>query len=160
VSDIQLYATLTEKAAIEEGERLAPKFDAAGLVTAVTVDADKGDVLMVAHMDAQALALTIETGEAHYFSRSRGRLWKKGEVSGHIQRVVELSVDCDQDAVVLRVRMEGPGAACHTGHRSCFFRSVPLGARPSPELKLTVNDAGKVFDPNTVYGKTGGKPRF
>lgn len=160
MSDIQLYATLTEKAAIEEGERLAPKFDAAGFVTAVTVDADKGDVLMVAHMDAQALALTIETGEAHYFSRSRGRLWKKGEVSGHIQRVVELSVDCDQDAVVLRVRMEGPGAACHTGHRSCFFRSVPLGARPSPELKLTVNDAGKVFDPKTVYAKTTGKPRF
>jgi phosphoribosyl-AMP cyclohydrolase len=160
VSDASLYATLTDKAEIEEGNRLAPKFDADGLVTAVTVDADAGDVLMVAHMDAQALALTIETGEAHYFSRSRGRLWKKGEESGHIQRVVELRVDCDQDAVVLRVRMEGPGAACHTGHRSCFFRSVPLGAAPSPELKLTANDAGKVFDPKTVYGKTSDKPRF
>ena len=160
MSDASLYATLTDKAEIEEGDRLAPKFDAVGLVTAVTVDADKGDVLMVAHMDAQALALTIETGEAHYFSRSRGRLWKKGEESGHIQRVIELRVDCDQDAVVLRVRMEGPGAACHTGHRSCFFRSVPLGAAPSPELKLTANDAGKVFDPKTVYAKAGDKPRF
>lgn len=160
MSNAPLYATLTDKAEIEEGERLAPKFDANGLVTAVTVDADKGDVLMVAHMDAQALALTIETGEAHYFSRSRGRLWKKGEESGHVQRVVELSVDCDQDAVVLRVRMEGPGAACHTGHRSCFFRSVPLGTAPSPELKLTVNDAGKVFDPKTVYVRATDKPRF
>lgn len=160
MSNAPLYATLTDKAEIEEGERLAPKFDANGLVTAVTVDADQGDVLMVAHMDAQALALTIETGEAHYFSRSRGRLWKKGEESGHIQRVIELSVDCDQDAVVLRVRMEGPGAACHTGHRSCFFRSVPLGAAPSPELKLTVNDAGKLFDPKTVYAKATDKPRF
>lgn len=160
MSNAPLYATLTDKAEIEEGESLAPKFDANGLVTAVTVDADKGDVLMVAHMDAQALALTIETGEAHYFSRSRGRLWKKGEESGHVQRVVELSVDCDQDAVVLRVRMEGPGAACHTGHRSCFFRSVPLGTAPSPELKLTVNDAGKVFDPKTVYVRATDKPRF
>lgn len=150
------FATLTDKAEIEEGDRLAPKFDASGLLTAVTVDAERGDVLMVAHMDAEALALTIETGEAHYFSRSRGRLWKKGEESGHVQRVVELRVDCDQDAVVLRVRMEGPGAACHTGHRSCFFRSVPLGAAPSAGLKLTVNDAGKVFDAKAVYGK----PRF
>lgn len=160
MSNASPFATLVDKAEIEEGERLAPKFDANGLVTAVTVDADKGDVLMVAHMDAQALALTIETGEAHYFSRSRGRLWKKGEESGHIQRVAEIRVDCDQDAVVLRVRMEGPGAACHTGHRSCFFRSVPLGTAPSPELKLTVNDAGKVFDPKTVYAKATDKPRF
>jgi phosphoribosyl-AMP cyclohydrolase len=160
VSDAPLYARLADKAEIEEGERLAPKFDANGLLTAVTVDADRGDVLMVAHMDAEALALTIETREAHYFSRSRGRLWKKGEESGHIQRVVELAIDCDQDAVVLRVRMEGPGAACHTGHRSCFFRSVPLGVRPSPEMRLGVNDGGKVCDPKAVYAKPGDKPRF
>lgn len=160
MSDTPLFATLSTKAEIEEGDRLAPKFDANGLVTAVTVDAEAGDVLMVAHMDAQALALTIETGVAHYYSRSRGRLWKKGEESGHVQHVVELRVDCDQDAVVLRVRMDGPGAACHTGHRSCFFRSVPLGAPPTPELRLEPNDDGKVYDPKTVYGAKTEKPRF
>ncbi|WP_428030409.1 phosphoribosyl-AMP cyclohydrolase [Ancylobacter sp.] len=161
------FAPRGTKAEIEEGDRLSPKFDADGLVTAVTVDADDGTVLMVAHMDAQALALTIETGVAHYYSRSRGKLWKKGEESGHFQTLVELRVDCDQDAVVLRVRMPAlgpgvPGAACHTGHRSCFFRSVPLGSAPSPETTLAVNDAGKLFDPAAVYGtaeKTD-TPRF
>ncbi|CAA0098442.1 Phosphoribosyl-AMP cyclohydrolase [Starkeya nomas] len=162
-----LFAPRGSKAEIEEGDRLSPKFDADGLITAVTVDADDGAVLMVAHMNAEALALTIETGEAHYFSRSRGRLWKKGEESGHVQKLVELSVDCDQDAVVLRVHMPElgpgiPGAACHTGHRSCFFRSVPLGAAPPADLKLSVNDAGKLFDPAKVYGtpKKTDTPRF
>jgi phosphoribosyl-AMP cyclohydrolase len=166
VTDIS-FAPRGSKAEIEEGERLSPKFDADGLVTAVTVDADDGTVLMVAHMDAQALALTIETGIAHYYSRSRRRLWKKGEESGHLQTLVELRVDCDQDAVVLRVRMpplgpDVPGAACHTGHRSCFFRSVPLGTAPSPELRLSVNDAGRLFDPAKVYGvpKKTDTPRF
>lgn len=161
------FAPRGSKAEIEEGERLSPKFDADGLLTAVTVDADDGTVLMVAHMNAQALALTIETGVAHYFSRSRGRLWKKGEESGHLQQLVELRVDCDQDAVVLRVRMPSlgpgvPGAACHTGHRSCFFRSVPLGAAPTPELTLAVNDDGPLFDPAKVYGltKKTDTPRF
>lgn len=158
----ELFAPRGSGAEIEEGDRLSPKFDANGLVTAVATDADSGEVLMVAHMNAQALALTIETGQAHYFSRSRNRLWKKGEESGHVQTLVELRVDCDQDAVVLRVRMAGPGAACHTGHRSCFFRSVPLGAAPSPDTRLTVNDGGKLFDPARVYGtpaKTDA-PRF
>ncbi|GAB4067457.1 phosphoribosyl-AMP cyclohydrolase [Ancylobacter sonchi] len=147
---------------MEEGDRLSPKFDADGLVTAVAVDAGDGEVLMLAHMNAQALALTIETGFAHYYSRSRRKLWKKGEESGHLQRVVELRIDCDQDAVLMRVEMAGSGAACHTGHRSCFFRSVPLGAPPSPELKLTVNDGGKLFDPQQVYGTPGktDTPRF
>ncbi|MCK0209575.1 phosphoribosyl-AMP cyclohydrolase [Starkeya koreensis] len=161
------FAPRGSTAEIEEGDRLSPKFDAAGLVTAVTVDADDGAVLMVAHMNAQALALTIETGVAHYYSRSRSRLWKKGEESGHIQKLVELRVDCDQDAVLLRVRMAElapgvPGASCHTGHRSCFFRSVPLGNAPSPALKLSVNDAGKLYDPSTVYGapKKTDTPRF
>ncbi|MCS0504661.1 phosphoribosyl-AMP cyclohydrolase [Ancylobacter mangrovi] len=156
------FAPRGDKAAIEEGDRLAPKFDADGLITAVAVDAHDGAVLMLAHMDAQALALTIETGFAHYYSRSRRRLWKKGEESGHFQKVVELSIDCDQDAVLMRVEMAGPGAACHTGHRSCFFRSVPLGAPPSPELQLTVNDGGKLFDPSQVYGaaKKTDTPRF
>lgn len=97
-----------------------PRFDAAGLLTAVAVDAGSGEVLMLAHMDAEALARTRDTGLAHFHSRSRGRLWKKGESSGHTLRVVEIRVDCDQDAIVLRVEPAGP--ACHTGAQSCFYR--------------------------------------
>ena len=97
-----------------------PRFDAAGLITAVAVDATSGEVLMLAHMDAEALAKTRETGLAHFHSRSRGRLWMKGESSGNTLRVVEIRVDCDQDAMVLRVEPAGP--ACHTGARSCFYR--------------------------------------
>lgn len=97
-----------------------PRFDAAGLITAVAVDAISGEVLMLAHMDAEALAKTRETGLAHFHSRSRGRLWMKGESSGNTLRVVEIRVDCDQDAIVLRVEPAGP--ACHTGARSCFYR--------------------------------------
>ena len=132
---------------LEEGTALTPKFDANGLVTAVVTDAASGDVLMVAHMNAEALAKTIETGEAWYFSRSRQRLWKKGEQSGHVQRVVELRVDCDQDAVWLNVEQQG-GGACHTGRRSCFYRRVPLGKGGSEKLEFV---EGKAFDPNTVY---------
>jgi phosphoribosyl-AMP cyclohydrolase len=113
-------------AEVEEGRALMPKFDAAGLVTCVTTDAASGEVLMVAHMNAEALGKTIATGEAWYFSRSRNALWRKGETSGHSQRVVELRVDCDQDAVWIRVEQQGAGA-CHTGRRSCFYRAVPLG---------------------------------
>ena len=104
----------------EEPGPFAPRFDAAGLLTAVAVDAGSGAVLMLAHMDAEALAKTRETGLAHFHSRSRGRLWMKGESSGHTLRVVETLVDCDQDALVLRVEPAGP--ACHTGARSCFYR--------------------------------------
>ncbi len=99
-----------------------PRFDAAGLITAVCVDAARGDVLMVAHMNAEALSLTRESGFAHFWSRSRGALWKKGESSGHVLRLVELLVDCDQDCLVLRVEPYGP--ACHTDARSCFYRRV------------------------------------
>src|SRR6187402_3337768 len=105
---------MAASAEIEEGSRLLPKFDADGLVTAVATDAATGELLMVAHMNAEALANTIRSGEAHYFSRSRKKLWRKGEESGHTQRVVEMRVDCDQDAVWLRVEQAGPGA-CHTG---------------------------------------------
>lgn len=98
----------------------APRFDSAGLLTAVAIDAASGDVLMLAHMDAEALARTRETGFAHFHSRSRGRLWMKGEESGNTLRVVEIRVDCDQDALVLRVDAAGP--ACHTGRRTCFYR--------------------------------------
>lgn len=104
----------------ESAGRFAPRFDAAGLITAVAVDAASGEVLMLAHMDAEALAKTRETGLAHFHSRSRGRLWMKGEESGNTLRVVEIRVDCDQDAIVLRVEAAGP--ACHTGARSCFYR--------------------------------------
>lgn len=137
---------------IEEGRALAPKFDADGLVTAVATDAASGDVLMVAHMNAEALARTIESGEAWYYSRSRRALWRKGESSGHTQRIVEMRVDCDQDAVWMKVEQGGPGA-CHTGRRSCFYRAVPLGKTPDVSLMLELRDADKAFDPRDVYGK-------
>lgn len=135
----------------EEGLAFQPKFDASGLVTCVATDAVSGDVLMVAHMNADALRLTIESGEAWYYSRSRKALWKKGESSGHVQRVVELRVDCDQDAIWLKVEQAGPGA-CHTGRHSCFYRAVPLGKRGAVTLEF--RDADKTFDPNAVYDRS------
>jgi len=113
----------------EEGLAFQPKFDASGLVTCVATDVATGDVLMVAHMNDEALRKTVASGEAWYFSRSRRALWKKGEQSGHVQRVVELRVDCDQDAVWLIVEPAGP--ACHTGQRSCFYRRIE-GDRLAP----------------------------
>jgi phosphoribosyl-AMP cyclohydrolase len=135
---------------IEEGRVLAPKYDADGLITCVATDASGGDVLMVAHMNAEALKRTIETGEAWYYSRSRRALWKKGESSGHVQRIKELRIDCDQDAVWIKVEQQGLGA-CHTGRRSCFYRAVPLG-RPGA-VTLEFRDADKTFDPAKVYEK-------
>ena len=133
---------------IEEGLEFQPKFDASGLVTCVATDAGNGDVLMVAHMNAEALRKTIESGEAWYFSRSRNALWRKGETSGHVQRVVEMRLDCDQDAIWIRV--EQTGAACHTGRRSCFYRRVEAGEGGA---RLSFVDADKLFDPNAVYRK-------
>lgn len=132
----------------EEGLAFTPKFDADGLVTAVVTDAGNGDVLMVAHMNEAALAKTVATGEAWYYSRSRKKLWKKGESSGHVQRVVEMRVDCDQDAVWLRVEQFGAGA-CHTGRRSCFYRAIPLGQ--IGDIRLEFRDDEKVFNPSDVY---------
>jgi phosphoribosyl-AMP cyclohydrolase len=132
----------------EEGLEFQPKFDASGLVTCVATDAASGDVLMVAHMNDEALRKTIASGEAWYFSRSRNALWRKGESSGQTQRVIEMRMDCDQDAVWIRV--EQTGAACHTGRRSCFYRKVGAdggGAR------LSFVDADRLFDPEKVYGK-------
>jgi phosphoribosyl-AMP cyclohydrolase len=131
---------------LEEGVALAPKFDADGLVTCVATDAGSGDVLMVAHMNAEALAKTIASGEAWYFSRSRRALWKKGESSGHTQRVVEMRIDCDQDAIWIKV--EQTVAACHTGRRSCFYRSVPLGKAGAVTLEFRDEP---IFDPRAVY---------
>jgi phosphoribosyl-AMP cyclohydrolase len=135
---------------IEESLAFTPKFDADGLIAAVVTDAASGDVLMVAHMNAQALAKTIETGEAWYYSRSRKALWRKGETSGHVQRVIELRTDCDQDALWLKVEQAGSGA-CHTGRRSCFYRAVPLGQKGAERLEL--REAEKTFDPKSVYDK-------
>src|SRR5579864_4297789 len=135
-------------AELEEGLALTPKFDADGLVTCVATDTVSGDVLMVAHMNAEALARTIASGEAWYFSRSRRALWRKGETSGHTQRVVELRIDCDQDAVWIKV--EQMAGACHTGRRSCFYRAVPLGQKGT--VKLEFRDE-RVFDPKAVYRK-------
>ena len=133
---------------VEEGHALAPKFDPDGLLTCVTTDAGTGEVLMVAHMNAEALQRTIASGEAWYFSRSRRALWRKGQSSGHAQRVVEMRVDCDQDAVWMRVEQAGPGA-CHTGRRSCFYRAVPLGDAGAVTLEFC--DGEKLFDPRVVY---------
>jgi phosphoribosyl-AMP cyclohydrolase len=147
VADQPAFAKPASAAEAEEGRTLAPKFDADGLVTCVATDAQSGDVLMVAHMNAQALAKTIETGDAWYYSRSRKQLWRKGETSGHGQRVVEMRIDCDQDAVWIKVEQTGPGA-CHTGRRSCFYRAVPLGKAGAVTLEFRDD---KTFDPKSVY---------
>jgi len=133
---------------IEDGLEFRPRFDASGLVTCVATDAATGEVLMVAHMNDEALRKTIASGEAWYFSRSRKSLWRKGETSGQVQRVVEMRMDCDQDAVWIRV--EQTGAACHTGRRSCFYRKVTAG-EGGPQLSFV--DADRLFDPAKVYRK-------
>lgn len=148
MADAFPFAARGSASEIEEGRAFAPKFDNDGLLTAVVTDAASGDVLMVAHMNAEAVTKTIETGEAWYFSRSRRKLWRKGETSGHVQRVVELRTDCDQDALWLKVAQEGLGA-CHTGRRSCFYRAVPLGKAGGVTLEF--RDAAKTFDPAKIY---------
>jgi phosphoribosyl-AMP cyclohydrolase len=146
MSDKALFAPPGAAADLEEGSALTPKFDADGLVTCVATDARSGEVLMVAHMNAEALAKTIATGQAWYYSRSRAALWRKGETSGHTQRVVEMRIDCDQDAVLLKV--EQTGGACHTGRRSCFYRAVPVGNAGAVTLEFRDE---RVFDPKAVY---------
>ena len=133
---------------IEEGLAFRPKFDASGLVTCVATEIGTGEVLMVAHMNDEALHKTIASGEAWYFSRSRSALWRKGETSGQVQRVVEMRMDCDQDAVWIRV--EQTGAACHTGRRSCFYRKLEAGEGAA---RLSFVDAERLFDPKDVYRK-------
>jgi phosphoribosyl-AMP cyclohydrolase len=150
LSEPSRFAARGSTAEVEEGGALAPKFDADGLLTCVATDAQSGELLMVAHMNAEALARTIESGEAWYFSRSRQKLWRKGETSGHVQRVTEMRVDCDQDAVWIKVEQAG-GGACHTGRRSCFYRAVPLGGR-ADAVVLEFRDGEKRFDPKAVYG--------
>ena len=137
---------------VEEGNELAPKFDDNGVIPVVTTDAASGELLMHGYMNDEALRRTIETGEAHYWSRSRQVLWHKGATSGLVQKVVEMRIDDDQDAVWLRVDVAG-GASCHVGYRSCFYRSLPVGAPLGDKpVTLTFEETEKVFDPLEVYG--------
>ena len=136
---------------VEEGNDLAPKFDANGFIPCVTTDYHSGEVLMVAVMNQEALRRTIETGEAHYFSRSRQQLWHKGATSGLVQKVVEMRIDDDQDCVWLRVEVAG-GASCHVGYRSCFYRKVPVGPERKAGMALEFLEHEKAFDPKAVYG--------
>ena len=131
---------------VEEGKELAPKFDKDGLISCITTSAKDGEVLMLGYMNEEALRKTVETGEAHYWSRSRKVLWHKGASSGLVQKVVEMRIDDDQDAVWLRVEIPGD-ASCHVGYRSCFYRAIPQGGG---ELKFTEDK--KMFDPQKVYG--------
>lgn len=139
-----------DKAELEKGSTFTPKFDANGLITAVVTDAKDGMLLMVAHMNAEALALTIETGIAHYYSRSRKSLWKKGETSGNLQTVTEIRTDCDQDAIWLKVTVAGHDATCHTGRRSCFYRTVET---TEGVTALNIVDTEIHFHPDDIYGK-------
>ncbi|THK40041.1 phosphoribosyl-AMP cyclohydrolase [Ensifer sp. MPMI2T] len=139
-----------DKAALETGPAFTPRFDEKGLVTAVVTDARDGELLMVAHMNAEALALTIETGIAHYYSRSRKGLWKKGESSGNLQTVQEIRTDCDQDAIWLKVSVAGHDATCHTGRRSCFYRTVGV---EGGKATVTITDDHRHFNPEAVYSK-------
>lgn len=146
---MQFQSPPTSKATLEEGNAFTPRFDAAGLITAVVSDASDGTLLMVAHMNAETLALSLETGIAHYWSRSRNELWKKGETSGNLQTIVELRTDCDQDAIWLRVEVAGHGATCHTGRRSCFYRKAEMA---DGRARLVV-DSEPRFDPEDIYTK-------
>lgn len=141
---------------VEEGVDLAPKFDDRGLITVVTTDIDSGELLMQGYMNAEALQLTISTGEAHYYSRSRRVLWHKGATSGLLQHVRDLLIDDDQDCIWLRVEVVG-GASCHVGYRSCFYRKVPVGGefekqQENGHIGLEWTETKKVFEPEDVYG--------
>ena len=126
MSDIS-FPTAPDSEALERGDVLAPRFDANGLIAAIAQHAETGEVLMIAWMNAKALRLTLDTGEAHYFSRSRQALWHKGDTSGQVQKVTEVRIDCDQDAVLLKILPQGDGGACHVGFRACFYRVVEDG---------------------------------
>jgi phosphoribosyl-AMP cyclohydrolase len=149
MTDLKFY-TRQSVVQVEEGVQLAPKFDPDGLMPCITSDAHTGEVLMLGMMNEEALRLTITTGEAHYFSRSRQALWHKGATSGLVQTVVEARIDDDQDAIWLRVVVAGSGASCHVGYRSCFYRSVPVGANAGQPLDILEDT--KTFDPVDVYG--------
>jgi len=136
---------------IEEGKYLSPKFDENGLIPVIATDFQTGDILMHAYMNDEALKKTIETKEVHYWSRSRKKIWRKGQVSGFVQIVKEIRIDDDQDSVWLSVDI-GNGASCHVGYRSCFYRSIPLGKiKNEEELEIEFKEKKKIFDPKKVY---------
>ena len=136
---------------VEEGKYLAPKFDENGLIPVVTTDFSNGDILMHGYMNAEALKKTIETKEAHYWSRSRNKIWHKGQVSGFVQKIKDIKIDDDQDSIWLSVDI-GNGASCHVGYRSCFYRSIPLGKIESLQnLEMKFSEKKKIFDPKKVY---------
>ena len=136
---------------VEEGKYLAPKFDKNGLIPVITTDFQTGDILMHGYMNEEALKKTIETEEAHYWSRSRNKIWHKGQISGFIQKVKEIRIDDDQDSIWLSVDI-GKGASCHVGYRSCFYRSVPLGKIENTEkIEMKFEEKNKVFDPEKIY---------
>ncbi len=144
-----LFSAPGYKSEQESGSDFSPKFGADGLITAVVCDASTGALLMVGHMNDQALARSLETGEAHYWSRSRGELWHKGGTSGNVQKIIEIATDCDQDALAIRVEVSGHGATCHTGHKSCFYRKVVMEGK---KARLITSDDDLLFDPDEVYG--------
>ena len=136
---------------VEEGKYLSPKFDKNGLIPVITADFKSGDILMHGYMNDEALKKTIETKEAHYWSRSRKNIWRKGEISGFVQKVIEMRIDDDQDSIWLSVDI-GNGASCHVGYRSCFYRSIPLGKINNDEkLEMEFKDNKKIFDPKKIY---------
>jgi phosphoribosyl-AMP cyclohydrolase len=150
-----IFANRESVEQVEEGDELAPKFNRDGLIPVVTSDYQSGEILMLGYMNQQALELTIKSGEAHYFSRSRKAVWHKGATSGLVQKIKQLLIDDDQDSVWLRVDVQGNGASCHVGYRSCFYRSVPFGSQAEDAkgaLKLEFTESEKVFDPKEVYG--------
>ena len=136
---------------VEEGKFLSPKFDSQGLIPVITTDSKTGEVLMHGYMNSEALKKTIETKEAHYWSRSRKSIWHKGKTSGFTQKVIQIRIDDDQDSVWLSVDI-GNGASCHVGYKSCFYRSIPLGPiNNTEEIKLEFKEKEKKFDPEKVY---------
>ena len=150
-----LFSTRNSVEQVEEGLLLAPKFDCNGLIPVVTTDANTGEVLMHAYMNEEALVKTIETGEGHYYSRSRQQLWHKGQSSGLVQKVQQLAIDDDQDCLWMQVEVAGSGASCHVGYRSCFYRSIPTGKTTidsQEPIQLIFTETEKTFDPKTVYG--------
>ncbi len=150
-SEESIFANRVSVEEVEEGTALAPKFDGDGLIACVTTDFTSGELLMHAYMNPEALKRTIESGEAHYWSRSRQQLWHKGATSGLVQKVREMRIDDDQDCVWLRVDVVG-GASCHVGYRSCFYRVVPVGEQRDSGSELRFAEQDKVFDPLKVYG--------
>ncbi|AFZ00711.1 phosphoribosyl-AMP cyclohydrolase [Calothrix sp. PCC 6303] len=151
----RLFSSRTSVEQVEEGSQLSPKFDSNGLIPVVTSNANTGEVLMHAYMNEEALVKTIETGEAHYYSRSRQQLWYKGKSSGLVQKVKQLLIDDDQDCIWMRVEVAGSGASCHVGYRSCFYRSIPIGQKAvssERSLNLDFTETEKTFDPKAVYG--------